>query len=43
MITSDDISSTAYWYQTEPHLLFDLLPVEDRIPRPDNPINDEHL
>ena len=33
---SDDVSSTAYWYQTEPHLPFPpLLPVEDRLPRPD--------
>lgn len=32
---SDDMSSTAYWYQTEPHLPFDLLPVEQRLPRPD--------
>lgn len=31
---SDDISSTAYWYQTEPHkLLKPLLSVEERIPR----------
>jgi NAD(P)-dependent dehydrogenase (short-subunit alcohol dehydrogenase family) len=34
---SDDISSTAYWYQAEPHMPFDLLPVEQRIPRPDDP------
>jgi hypothetical protein len=32
---SDDISSTAYWYQTEPHQPFDLLPVAQRLPRPD--------
>jgi Protein of unknown function (DUF2961) len=31
---SDDISSTAYWYQVEPHARFDLLPVADRLPRP---------
>jgi len=31
---SDDFSSTAYWYQTEPHIkLKDLLPVEERLPR----------
>jgi hypothetical protein len=33
---SNDYSSTAYWYQTEPHLPFPpLLPVEQRLPRPD--------
>jgi hypothetical protein len=32
---SDDWSSTAYWYQTEPHQPFSILPLEDRIPRPD--------
>ncbi len=31
---SDDWSSTAYWYQTEPHKEFrKLLPVDERIPR----------
>lgn len=31
---SDDISSTAYWYQTEPHRRpWPLLPVEERLPR----------
>jgi hypothetical protein len=31
---SNDYSSTAYWYQTEPHLPFPpLLPVEERLPR----------
>jgi hypothetical protein len=31
---SDDWSSTAYWYQTEPHKKFEeLLPVEERLPR----------
>ncbi|MBD3177100.1 MAG: DUF2961 domain-containing protein, partial [Armatimonadia bacterium] len=30
---SDDYSSVAYWYQTEPHKPFDLPPVEERIPR----------
>ncbi len=34
---SDDVSSTAYWYQTEPHLPFSLLPGEARLPRPDDP------
>jgi hypothetical protein len=30
----DDVSSTAYWYQTEPHLPFPaLLPVDERLPR----------
>jgi hypothetical protein len=33
---ADDISSTAYWYQLEPHLPFPALPVvADRLPRPD--------
>ncbi len=33
---SDDYSSTAYWYQTEPHRSFPKLPkVEDRLPLPD--------
>ena len=31
---SDDYSSVAYWYQTEPHKQFSILPVEQRIPRP---------
>ena len=31
---SDDYSSTAYWYQTEPHKRFPAMPkVEDRLPR----------
>ncbi len=35
---SNDYSSTAYWYQTEPHGAFPaLLPVEERLPRPDEP------
>jgi hypothetical protein len=34
---SDDFSSTAYWYQTEPHKEFSILRVEDRIPRADFP------
>lgn len=33
---ADDISSTAYWYQLEPHKPFEPLPpVEQRLPRPD--------
>jgi hypothetical protein len=32
---SDDVSSTAYWYQVEPHAPFDLAPVADRLPRGD--------
>lgn len=33
---SDDYSSTAYWYQAEPHLVFPSLPsMEERLPRPD--------
>ncbi|NLA58738.1 MAG: DUF2961 domain-containing protein [Firmicutes bacterium] len=33
---SDDYSSTAYWYQTEPHVPFaPLPPVEERLPLPD--------
>jgi hypothetical protein len=35
---SNDYSSTAYWYQHEPHLPFPrLLPVEQRMPRPNEP------
>jgi len=34
---SDDIASTAYWYQAEPHLPFNILPTEKRLPRPDDP------
>ena len=30
---SDDYSSVAYWYQTEPHKPFSVLPVRQRIPR----------
>ena len=34
---SDDYSSTAYWYQLEPHKRFpSLLPVNERLPRPDD-------
>jgi hypothetical protein len=38
---SDDYSSTAYWYQTEPHLPFAEMPdVKDRLPLPDiQPLN----
>jgi len=33
---ADDISSTAYWYQLEPHKPFPALPpVQERLPRPD--------
>ncbi|NLJ40521.1 MAG: DUF2961 domain-containing protein [Clostridiales bacterium] len=31
----DDYSSTAYWYQTEPHIHYPILPVAERIPLPD--------
>lgn len=31
---SDDYSSVAYWYQTEPHKPFSISPVEERSPRP---------
>lgn len=31
----DDYSSTAYWYQTEPHKHYPILPVSQRIPLPD--------
>ena len=35
---SNDYSSTAYWYQSEPHKPFPpLLPVAQRLPRPDPP------
>ena len=30
--TANDYSSTAYWYQLEPHKPFDLLPAEKRLP-----------
>jgi hypothetical protein len=33
----DDYSSTAYWYQLEPHKPFGILPVEQRLPPPDPP------
>lgn len=40
---SDDVSSTAYWYQAEPHQPFKALPkAKDRMPLPDiKPINEE--
>jgi hypothetical protein len=34
---SNDYSSTAYWYQTEPHKPFGILPVLERLPRADFP------
>src|SRR5690606_21081387 len=42
---SDDYSSTAYWYQTEPHKpSAEILPVKDRLPLPDiKPFNPETL
>ncbi|MCM0650075.1 DUF2961 domain-containing protein [Clostridium swellfunianum] len=41
----DDISSTAYWYQTEPHKEFErILPLKDRLPVPDIlPFNDDTI
>jgi hypothetical protein len=32
---SDDVSSTAFWYQTLPQKPLELLPVEQRLPRPE--------
>jgi len=29
---SDNFFSVAYWYQTEPHVPFDLAPVAERLP-----------
>lgn len=42
---SDDYSSTAYWYQTEPHnTIHPILPVKKRLPLPDTlPMNPEDL
>lgn len=42
---SDDYSSTAYWYQTEPHKDFPIiLPVQQRLPLPDTlPFNQADL
>jgi len=34
---SDDFSSTAYWYQHEPHKPFGILPMLERLPRADFP------
>jgi len=34
---SDDYSSTAYWYQLEPHRPLSLAPMEERLPRADFP------
>ena len=34
---SDDFSSTAYWYQLEPHKPFGILPMLQRMPRADFP------
>jgi hypothetical protein len=31
---SDDYSSTAYWYQVEPHKPFGIMPMRERLPRP---------
>lgn len=41
----DDISSTAYWYQTEPHDVFKpILPLKERLPLPDIlPFNDDTM
>jgi hypothetical protein len=36
---SNDYSSTAYWYQEEPHLAFPvMLPLAERLPRPSEPL-----
>ena len=32
---ANDVSSTAYWYQTEPHKPFGILPAEQRLPQED--------
>jgi hypothetical protein len=42
---SDDVSSTAYWYQAEPHLPYSPLPgVKERLPLPDiEPFNHQSL
>ncbi len=41
---SNDYSSVAYWYQTEPHYEFQaMLPVEERLPRPDMVIGPDEL
>ncbi|HOM26207.1 MAG TPA: DUF2961 domain-containing protein [bacterium] len=41
--TSNDYSSTAYWYQIEPHKKFDILPVEKRYPVLLSFVNPENL
>lgn len=33
---ANDLASTAYWYQSEPHRPFGLAPVAERLPRPDS-------
>jgi hypothetical protein len=41
---SDDWSSTAYWYQSEPHAVFPpFLPVDERLPRDERPPEDEEI
>ncbi len=42
---SDDYSSTAYWYQTEPHkTVHPIIPVKERLPLPDTlPFNPDDL
>ncbi|MBA7568325.1 hypothetical protein ES708_10046 [subsurface metagenome] len=42
---SDDFCSTAYWYQTEPHKIFEpLLPADKRLPLPEiQPIDEEEV
>jgi hypothetical protein len=35
---SDDYSSTAYWYQLEPHKSFGILSMEERLSRPDTSV-----
>lgn len=40
---SNDYSSTAYWYQTEPHKKFPvMLSVDKRIPRKDKKMESEN-
>src|SRR5207253_2803353 len=36
-------TSTAYWYQSEPHQPFGILPVEQRLPRTDFPAERDDL
>jgi len=42
---SDDYCSTAYWYQTEPHKIFEpLLPPDERLPLPEvQPFNEKEF